>query len=507
MEEIRVRSNINRVAVYPDRALITRRCFVELDPGPCEIIFEQMPAGIIPGTLRAKAKIMGDERGSPGIRLLSLEHLPGEAMDGVPGRPTGRRKKLVEDRERVRNRLENLRLRRSFFLGVASRSRDHISRQLVEGALSLEDCDRISDFLFQTLAKTAEEVRKVQAKERDQEAKIALSKEEEDSSPRTDRLTHLVRVGVHAPSKVKGILELTYVITGAGWSPFYEIHAAPGDDSIRLYAYGVITQMAGEPWPDVKISLSTAPPPIGAGRPELEPLILQPPSNGEEATRSNDGEAAGGASGQASFVPEGAVWNFEVARPGTILSDGSPARALIGKWDLKADYECVCVPRISESAFLRARLKNTRRADLLPGKASVFSNSDFIGSTEIPHVAPSEEFDVYVGIDPGVRVRHQVERQAKGKAGVISKVHRKGIKVSIHVQNQKNRERPVVLMDRMPISGHKEIRVRDAKFSMQPKKKSRDGILIWSFNLKPREKREITYSYTVEHPRGMPLQI
>ena len=508
MEEIRVRSKINRVVVYPDRALVTRRCFLELEPGNCEIVFDDMPATIIPGSLRAKGSIVGDEKGA-GLRLLSLEHRPTMPERRSGSRPTGRRKKLVEAKDRLEKSLENLKLRRSFFLGVAARSRDHISRTLVQKELSVEDCEKISDFLFKSLARTDDEIQKTHTKGQELGTKITRLDEEERAGGLPEEHSHEVRVGTHIPAKLKGILELSYVIPGARWTPFYEIHAAVGKDTVSLQAYGIVSQEAGEAWPDVKVSLATTPPPIGANRPELEPLLLRPPTDGEDGKESPDsGPARKGAPGGApAFVPEGAGWDFEVARPATVPSDGSPVRALLGQWDLKATYEYVCIPKFSEFAFVRARLRNTRRTDLLPGTVNIFSRGDFVGTVEIPYISPSQEFEVYLGVDSGIRVRHQMEREGKGKGGVISKVQRKGIRVRVTVQNKKSAERQVVLMERMPVSKHKEIRVRDSKFSEEPKKKSRNGILSWSFSLRPRDKREITYSYTVEYPRGMRLQI
>lgn len=508
MEEIRVRSEINRVSVYPDRALVTRRCFVELEPGSCEIVFDEMPSAIIPGSLRAKGTILGAESGSGGLKLLSIDLRPVEGGERVGGDPKGRRKKLEEARGRVRGRLENLRLRRSFFMGVAARSRDHISRQLVQRDLSVEDCEKISDFLFQNLGRTDDEIRKVQGKEKELEERIAGEAEEARSGPAAAEPIYQVRLGVHVPSKIKGVLELSYITAGSRWVPFYEVHGGPGEETVTLQAYGIVSQTTGEPWPDVKMNLSTTQPPIGASRPELEPLFLRPPP-----ADGGGQDAAGGPGGKgqeaepAFLVPEGSGWNFDVARPGSVPPDGTPVRALIGQWEMKAEYEYVCIPKLSENAFLRARIRNTRRTDLLPGQVNIFSNSDFVGTTEIPFVPPSEEFEVYLGLYPGIRIRHQTDREGKGKRGVISKVHRKGLKIRMTIHNQKAKEKPIVLMERIPVSKHKEIRIKDSKFSDEPKKKNRNGIVTWSFSLRPREKREISYSYTVEYPRGMRLQV
>jgi hypothetical protein len=509
VEEIRVRSNINRVAVFPDQALITRRCFVELEPGTCEIVFDDMPGSILPGSLQAKGKIMGGEKGSGRIRLLSLDHRPSRSRRGAGRQPTGRRKKLEESRDRCRNSLENLKLRRSFFLGVAARSRDHISRTLVQRELSVEDCNKISDFLFQSLARTDDDIRKARGKDKELEEKLAQLEEEARSTSGEEALGHQVRVGVHVAAKVKGVLELSYVIPGARWSPFYEIHAIPGKETVSLQAYGIISQEAGEPWPDVKISLATTPPPIGASRPELQPLLLQPPADGEGDKAAPDSPSGAKAARPTppAFISDSAGWDFEVKSPGTVPPDGSPVRALIGQWDLKAEYEYVCIPRFSEVAFIRARLRNTPRTELLPGTMNIFCNSDFIGTREIPFVSPSEEFEVYLGSDPGIQIRRQIERERKSKGGVIAKVQRRGIRVVTTVHNKRTDERPIVLIERMPVSRHKEIRVKDSKFKPDPKKKNRNGIITWSFSLRPKEKREISYSYTVEYPRGMRLQI
>ena len=190
-----------------------------------------------------------------------------------------------------------------------------------------------------------------------------------------------------------------------------------------------------------------------------------------------------------------------------LRTQATPGRAEQERAYLKSDFEYVCIPKMSEVAFLRANLKNTTRRDLLPGHANIFCNSDFIGTGEIPFVPTSEAFEVHLGTDAGVRVRSATERQAMGKGGVISKVLRKGIKTKVVVQNTRGREKPVVVIERLPVSGHKEIRVRDIKFGEEPRKKSHNGIYIWHLSLKNKEKRELSYSYTVEYPRGMRLQI
>jgi hypothetical protein len=55
-------------------------------------------------------------------------------------------------------------------------------------------------------------------------------------------------------------------------------------------------------------------------------------------------------------------------------------------------------------AYLRAKTKNASQYHLIPGALSVFSDNFFIASSELPPTPPDAEFDVFLGIDPDVKV-------------------------------------------------------------------------------------------------------
>ena len=45
--------------------------------------------------------------------------------------------------------------------------------------------------------------------------------------------------------------------------------------------------------------------------------------------------------------------------------------------------------------------------------------------------------------------------------------------------------------------------------SLEPKEKEwkdKKGVWLWELKLEPREKKEVFYSYTVEHPRDMRIE-
>jgi hypothetical protein len=51
--------------------------------------------------------------------------------------------------------------------------------------------------------------------------------------------------------------------------------------------------------------------------------------------------------------------------------------------DLSADLEWVAIPKEIPSAFLQAKVKNTSGYLLLPGKANVFLDNNFVAKSEI----------------------------------------------------------------------------------------------------------------------------
>lgn len=65
--------------------------------------------------------------------------------------------------------------------------------------------------------------------------------------------------------------------------------------------------------------------------------------------------------------------------------------------DLKPSFEYETVPKLSQHAFLKAKVKNESRYPLLAGPASVFLDQSFVTKTTIPIVSPQEEFSCSLG--------------------------------------------------------------------------------------------------------------
>jgi hypothetical protein len=77
------------------------------------------------------------------------------------------------------------------------------------------------------------------------------------------------------------VLKLSYLVNSVGWSPAYSARLNDKHDRLALEYQAVLTQMSGEHWPNVQLTLSTSYPRMLAAAPVLSPLRVSLVSAGE----------------------------------------------------------------------------------------------------------------------------------------------------------------------------------------------------------------------------------
>jgi uncharacterized protein (TIGR02231 family) len=74
-------------------------------------------------------------------------------------------------------------------------------------------------------------------------------------------------------------------------------------------------------------------------------------------------------------------------------------------------------------------------------------------------------------------------------------------KITVH--NLTNAPARITVDDQIPMSQNERIQVKLLSATPAISEQDKLNILTWTLNLKPQEKQEITFTYTVEHPRDM----
>ncbi|HNJ72600.1 MAG TPA: DUF4139 domain-containing protein, partial [bacterium] len=150
----------------------------------------------------------------------------------------------------------------------------------------------------------------------------------------------------------------------------------------------------------------------------------------------------------------------------------------------------------------------------LAGNANVFFGSNFVGTTYLNTVIPTEKFDVSLGIDDGIRIKRQQIRDYNAEKGIFNKSVKKTFEYKITIESFKRTDDTILVVDQFPQSQDERIKV-EAVLPEFPKEKwssphpngviekTGGGLVQWRLRIKPKEKIELRIKYVVEYPRDV----
>lgn len=283
---------IDAVTVFRGQALVTRVIEVPGEAGLREVVVSDLPGAILPGSLYA------------------------ESSDGVEVRSVSYRVRPVEQdtRENVRQAEKALRDARDALSAAEAKQRylewqrQYLDKlegfvaptaqtELTRGVLNAETLkDLIGLITTQRRMQTEEghkfaiEIRALQEAVQLRERELAVLTA---SSSRTAREA-VVFINAQRPGAT---LRLSYLVSGASWSPSYNLRVADAAAAEATVEYlASVQQMSGEDWGGVQLTLSTATPSLVATGPALMPLqvALSSPRGDDErlSTLKSAGYAA-----------------------------------------------------------------------------------------------------------------------------------------------------------------------------------------------------------------------
>ena len=89
----------------------------------------------------------------------------------------------------------------------------------------------------------------------------------------------------------------------------------------------------------------------------------------------------------------------------------------VARVDLAAEYYAKAVPVLTPRVYRLAKLTNKSEVVLLPGEATVYVGSDFVGRMRLPLVAAGEPFIAGFGVDPQLQVSRRLVRKSRSVQG------------------------------------------------------------------------------------------
>jgi len=450
-------SRVVHVTVYPNSALVTREVDVPAGTGIVELVVTPMPAQTVNSSLYSE--------GSDGIRVLTTRFrtrpIKEDTREEVRKLEDEIRKlqlsceRLQADMSTVEQNLKML-AKMEDFTSVTTKTATE------KAALNSESCIALAKYVMDTRAEKSKELVGLKQQWQSSTEQMEFARRQmAELTAGTSRVERDAVIVVEKLNASAGKVRLNYLVDAAAWRPQYKFRAAKDEKgNIQVEYLAAVVQQTGENWNDVNITLSTAAPTLNAAPPDLKMLEVavaprgapQPMPPGINAPNKMEFEQQTKnlrSQGQRGYVEKdlgNAVKNFNDAAAveqtwqllyssrdelagvvkGKQARDGSdegpsvtydiqtrlsvPSRPdeqiiEVARLEMEPEIFYKTVPVLAPHVYRQANLTNKSKFVLLPGEATMYQGSDFVGRMNLPLVAIGEQFTVGFGVDPQLQVQ------------------------------------------------------------------------------------------------------
>ncbi|GAA3640275.1 mucoidy inhibitor MuiA family protein [Flavivirga jejuensis] len=190
---------------------------------------------------------------------------------------------------------------------------------------------------------------------------------------------------------------------------------------------------------------------------------------------------------------------FEIKKEHSMPSDGEITVIEIDNYSIPAKYSYYAAPLVNENVFLTAKIGDWEQFNLLPGEANIYFEGSYSGKTNINPQATTDSLTVSLGVDPNVVIKRNTVNNFKkttfiGNNKIVNKAF------EIELKNNKRSPVDLVLIDRIPISQNKEIKVDDIVYGTA-NYDSKKGLLEWKVDLASDQSVSYKFSYSLKYPK------
>jgi uncharacterized protein (TIGR02231 family) len=535
-------SEIKKVTVFSDRALVTREATAKITPEAKVYAFKHLPGWVDDGSVRAAASAGRIVEVRVGRSYLTRATDPTYRQAETEARALSARLGALDDELKV------LDAKSKQIADVQAFSMEKLPKDVLVDKLGVQNYASVVDYVTSTLRETAKARRAVEAE------RVDLGPEVEARRRRVEELKGLtqieettVYVTLQGTASADTAVTLTYMLPGATWEPVHEARTeGAGAPSVEVTSFAVVTQASGEDWSNAELAFSTQSSTAAVHIPELGALTL---GDTRGATQTMERQSASFSRAEAAFRGQNRLWNlrlqgseqsaafeeiyktnfealqvvqsktvqifqslqqrgttaqFKALGSTKVRADGRSVRVPIGRARLQAKQAIVAAPEQSLNAAITLDLRNETGQALLPGAVALYQGSSFLGMTNVDFVADGESFSMFLGVADQLKMSRALDR--KHSALVRKARTQMALAFVVTVENLSGKPVSLTLADRVPVSEEREIVISNVKISPDVKADSK-GILKWQLTLQPKEKRQIEIQYQIEYPPTLVVEM
>ncbi len=531
-----VKSSVKNVTIFTQAAQVFRSSAVTLNPGVTELVFSGISPYINPSSVQAGGK--------GNFVVLEVKHNikypePPKPSDGSLPKEIQREIKLLEDsaaelgflRDEMNDQKNALQLEKDMILknkltvGEGKSDSLPVLKQAMEFfRIKLNDINAQLNKIKRNEKKNLNENARISARLND----LRTYKNSEDPKKKYEPV-HEVIVMVNAEELTTGTVDVSYMVSQAGWTPSYDLRSSTSSAPIQLTYKANVFQNSGEDWNDVKLKLSTGNPNRSSIKPVLpawyinyftmateSKFLLSARERSADNAFSNEDlqkakkdmdelPLAQSAANYSAMIETMTNVEFDIRLTYSIPSDGGNHIVSIKKSELPASYYHFLVPKIESEAFLVAKVTGWEDLNLLPGRANVFYEGTYVGETVLNPSIINDTMELALGRDNGItitRTKLPVKESSKLLGNDITKT------VSYELRMKNNKAKPVQLIveDQVPLSTNKDIKVEMKDFGTADYN-DKTGLLKWNATVGTKEYKTFVFTYAVTFNKDKPLSM
>ena len=345
-----------------------------------------------------------------------------------------------------------------------------------------------------------------------------------------------ITITLSANTPTTGNISFSYLASGAGWTPLYDIRSESSQGKIFMNYKAEVYQNTGLDWKKIKLNISTNNPYANKTKPELNPWYLsyiqhKKEYNNAKIQNSNkdvynlnsspteaaynrgfymddmaeEEEPAMSANQFTNIVQQLISAEFKIDLPYNIASNGQKHMVLVQNSELKTNFKYYSVPKIDQNVYLVAEMLKVDELQLIPSKANIFFDGSYIGETYIDPTNMNDTLHLSLGKDPNIQIKRRL-LSSKCKEKVIGDKIEKSLAYTIEVKNLKSSEIELVIQDQIPITTNVDIEIDKINIG-KAKRKERSGLIEWDIKLKPKESKTFDFDFRIKYDKSQRINI
>ena len=533
-----VKSFVKNVTVFTQGAQVFRSSTVSLSPGVSDLVFTGISPFINASSVQAGGK--------GNFIVLEVKHKikypePAKTSDAVLPKEVTKEIKILEDslmeinfnKEDVNERKASLIMEKEMItknkLSHGEGKSD--SLPILKDAMEFFRL-KLNDINLQ-LAKIKREEQRLSDKSMKITARLeVLRKFKNSEEPKNVyEPVHQIIVTVSADEAVTATVEVSYMVSQAGWVPSYDLRSTTATAPVQCTYKANVFQTTGEEWNNVTLKLSTANPNRSNVKPALPPWFINyylgqrevriqtdaARAKNESNTNLTDIEMAAIKKDLDEFSPAQSAANytqlietmanvtFDINLPYSIPSDGANHIVPVKTSELPAVYYHYLVPKVESEAFLIAKVTGWENLNLLPGRANVFYEGTYVGETVLNPAVINDTLELAFGRDNGITVT-RTKLPVKESNKLLGNEITKTIVYELRMKNNKSKNINLIVEDQIPVSQNKDIKV-EIKDNGKSEYNIQTGLLQWSVAMNSKEYKTLKFSYALTYNKDMPLSM